>query len=228
MRVDRLVLGELATNTWVVSDDLGGPALVIDPAGHPSDAARIIEAAAGRPIEIVVLTHAHFDHLGSARSLLEMTGASLAIHEIDAPRVTSSAFDGTGGALFGFTDTAPPADRILKDASRLESGALELTVWLTPGHTAGSICLLAGEHGVHDPRDDESPQADRPDHLFSGDTLFAGSVGRTDFPAGDSRALQRSIARLATLPDSTVVHPGHGPDTTMGRERRMNPFFPRA
>lgn len=214
MRVERLVLGELATNTWVISDDADGPAVVVDPAGASADAARIMAAAEGRSISLVVLTHAHFDHLGSATALLEATSAPLAIHAIDAPRVTSPAADGTGGALFGFTDTTPPADRLLEEGAVILAGGLTLEVWLTPGHTAGSISLLAN--------------SDAPPRLFAGDTLFAGSVGRTDFPGGDARALQRSIARLATLPDDTVVHPGHGPDTTIGRERQRNPFFPRA
>ncbi len=226
MRVERLVLGELATNTWVVSDDHEGPAVVIDPAGSPSDAARIIAAAAGRPIVFVVLTHAHFDHLGSARALLETTGSTLAVHETDAPRVVSAAADGTGGALFGFSDTAPPADRLLVEGDLIEAGDLRLKVWLTPGHTEGSISLIATDES-RDEATSSTPSSSA-GHLFSGDTLFAGSVGRTDFPGGDARALQRSIARLASLPDDTAVHPGHGPDTTIGRERRVNPFFPRA
>lgn len=215
MFVERLVLGELQTNCWVVADDSGGPAIVIDPAGHPSDAERIELAAAPRDIAVVVLTHAHFDHLGAASALLEATGAALAVHRIDAPRITSPAAGGTGGALFGFSDVAPHADRLLDDGSFVEVGALALEVWSTPGHTEGSISLLAS-------------RGERPMQLFSGDTLFASSVGRTDFPGGDARALQRSIARIATLPDETLVHPGHGPDTTVGRERRVNPFFPRA
>jgi len=213
--VERIVLGELQTNCWVVADDSGGPAIVIDPAGHPPDAERIMLSAAPRRVCAVVLTHAHFDHLGAAPALLEASGACLAVHRIDAPRITTPAAEGTGGALFGFTDVAPPAERLLDDGSRIEAGSITLEVWSTPGHTEGSISLLTS-HG------------ERPMHLFSGDTLFASSVGRTDFPGGDAGALQRSLARIATLADETVVHPGHGPDTTVGRERRVNPFFPRA
>jgi hydroxyacylglutathione hydrolase len=118
---------------------------------------------------------------------------------------------GTGGALFGFDHTAPEADRTLAEGDVVEAGDLSLEVLHTPGHTPGCICLYGSGH------------------LFSGDTLFAGSVGRSDFPRGDARALQHSIAsRIAPLPDDTAVHPGHGPDTTIGRERRVNPFFPRA
>jgi glyoxylase-like metal-dependent hydrolase (beta-lactamase superfamily II) len=117
---------------------------------------------------------------------------------------------GNGGALFGFTETAPGADRTVQDGDTIAAGGVELDVIHTPGHTPGSICLLGG--GV----------------LLSGDTLFAGSIGRTDFPGGDMASMRRSIVRLASLPDETRVCPGHGPETTIGRERRVNPFFPRA
>ena len=208
MRAQRLVLGELQTNCWLAGDDAGGELVVIDPAG---DAPELLAAIAGHPVALVVLTHGHFDHLGAVHEVLQATGAPLAVHEADAPFVTDT--EGTGGALFGFPHTAPVPDRELVDGDVLRAGALRLRVLHTPGHTPGCICLLAeGE-----------------DRLFAGDTLFAGSVGRTDFPRGDGRTLARSIAeRLAPLPDATIVHPGHGPDTTIGRERRINPFFPRA
>lgn len=205
MNVERLVLGQLDTNCWIVSDDVGGPALVIDPAG---DADVLLEALDGRATAVVVLTHCHFDHLAAAREVLQATGAPLAVHEDDADYVTDVV--GTGGVLFGFDAVAPPVDRRLHSGDIVQAGAIAFTVLHTPGHTPGGISLL-GEG-----------------HLFCGDTLFAGSVGRTDFPRGDGRALAASIAsQLAPLPDATVCHPGHGPDTTIGRERRVNPFFPR-
>jgi glyoxylase-like metal-dependent hydrolase (beta-lactamase superfamily II) len=207
MRVERLELGALGTNCYVVVDEVGGPLVVIDPA----DEFDLLEAAvAGRDVEAVVLTHGHFDHLGAARALVQSTGAPLMIHALDADRITHP--EGTGGTLFGFQQhTAPAADRLLEDGDLIEAGEVSLRVLHTPGHTEGSICLL-GEG-----------------RLFSGDTVFAGSVGRTDFPGGDARTLAHSIAeKLLPLPDETVVHPGHGPGTTIGRERRLNPFFPRA
>lgn len=214
MNVQRLSVGELQANCWIVSDGLGGPGIVIDPGG---DAPAILEGLAGTPVAAIVLTHAHFDHIGAARELVRVTGAPLVAHELDAPRLTTSGADGTGGALFGFDHTAPAADRTVVDGDLIAAGALSLEVLHTPGHTGGCICLFVSD-----------PQGGAP-QLFSGDTLFAGSVGRTDFPGGDGRALSASIAtKLAPLPAETVVHPGHGPDTTISREARVNPFWPRA
>lgn len=205
MRVRRLTLGPLDTNCWLVDDGAGGPVLVVDPA---EEAAVILAELGGALAAAVVLTHGHFDHIGAAREVCASTGAPLLVHVDDAVGLTSAS--GSGGSLFGFDVTAPPADRTLADGDTVAAGGVTLTVIHTPGHTPGSICLSG------------------PGHLLSGDTLFAGSIGRTDFPGGDMAAMRRSIARLASLPDDTRVHPGHGPETTIGRERRVNPFFPRA
>lgn len=212
MLVERQIVGPLDVNCWIVSDGSGGPLVVIDPG---DDEAEVLGAIASRQVEWIVLTHGHFDHLGAVAAVLRATKAQLAVHEADAPFLTDA--QGTGGAMFGFdSHFAPPADRLLRDGDTIEAGELTLTVLHTPGHTPGGICLLAD-----DP--DGAPQ------LFSGDTLFAGSVGRTDFPRGDARALARAIAsQLAPLSPDTMVHPGHGPDTTIGREARVNPFWPRA
>lgn len=208
MRVRRLQLGDLETNCWLADDGAGGPTVVIDPA---ADAEVLLEALEGEEVEAVVLTHGHFDHIGAADAVRDATGVPLAVHEADAASITTAS--GSAGALFGFDHAARAAERTLADGDVVEAGALRLRVLHTPGHTPGSICLLAEGEG----------------RLFAGDTLFAGSVGRTDFPGGDARALSRSIAeKLAGLPPETVVHCGHGPDTTIGREVRYNPFFPRA
>lgn len=212
MRIDRLMVGPLQTNCWVVSAEDDSPAIVIDPGG---DAPVIRRTLGSREIAAVVLTHAHFDHLGAAGELVADSGALLAVHELDADRVTSDAPEGTGGALFGFVDVvAPPADRLLRDGDVVEAPGVRLRVLHTPGHTHGGISLLT--------------EGASPEHLFSGDTLFQGSVGRSDLPGGDGRQLAASIAhKLADLPEDTIVHPGHGPDTTIGREARINMFWPR-
>jgi hydroxyacylglutathione hydrolase len=210
--VQRLTLGPLDTNCWVVADDIGGPAIIIDAA---DDADAILDAVGEREVSAIVLTHKHFDHIGAVRDLVARTGAPLLAHVADAKDLGDPV--GTGGAMFGFTETSPAPDRLLADGDTIESGTVRFTILHTPGHTPGGICLFA-----------EDPSGDSP-HLFAGDTIFAGSVGRTDFPGGDARALARSIAtKLVSLPAETIVHPGHGPDTTIGRERRVNPFFPRA
>ncbi len=205
MRLQRLVLGALETNCFVVSDDADGRAVVIDPADQ---AGSILAALEGRQVAAIVLTHGHFDHLGGAAELMAATGAPLLVHDLDAHAVTSA--DRNGGVQFGFDAVAPGVDRRLADGDRIEAGQLVLEVLHTPGHTPGGISLLGDGH------------------LFSGDTLFSGSVGRTDFPGGDARTLRASVARLGALPPETTVHPGHGPDTTIARERKVNPFIPRA
>jgi glyoxylase-like metal-dependent hydrolase (beta-lactamase superfamily II) len=207
--VQRLTLGELETNCWIVSDGAGGPLVVIDPAGEEES---LTAALTGREVAAVVLTHGHFDHLGAASAVLAATGSPLMVHERDSEMVTSAIAN--GGAVFGFDFVAPKPDRRLQEGDVVGAGTLRLTVLHTPGHTPGCICLYA--EGAEVP------------HLFSGDTLFAGSVGRTDLPGGDAREMRDSIAHLAVLPPETIVHPGHGPDTTIEREARTSFFWPRA
>jgi hydroxyacylglutathione hydrolase len=213
MLIERLALGVLETNCWLASDGAGGPLVVIDPAG---DADVLLEAIGRRQVAAVVLTHGHFDHLGAAAAVVASTAAPLLAHRLDAAAVSDPWAN--GGLGFGFEYEAPAPDRLLEDSDTVEAGALRLRVLHTPGHTPGGVCLFAAA----------PPDGSDAPHLFSGDTLFARSVGRTDFPGGDARALSRSIAtKLAGLPPETCVHTGHGPDTTIGREARVNPFWPR-
>lgn len=204
MLLDTLAVGPLQVNCFIVGCPVTRKALVVDPG---DEAERILAAvdASGLNVELVVNTHGHFDHVGGNALLLEQTGAQLCIHVSDAPflpRIREHA------ALYGLNiRVSPPPDRVLHGGETLQVGELTLQVLHTPGHTPGGICLLVDGH------------------LFAGDTLFADSVGRTDLPGGSHEELVESIReKLFVLPESTVVHPGHGPDTTIGREKRHNPF----
>lgn len=205
MLVKRLVVGPLATNCYVVARKAGAAAAVIDPG---AEAERIVVEAADEDLRVVYVidTHGHSDHVGGNRQVLEATGASLAIHEADAsmledPVANISAFVG------GHVDSPPPTV-LLHDGDKLDVDGLELCVSHTPGHTPGSIVILAG------------------DALFTGDTLFAGSVGRTDLPGGSSRELAESLAtKIVPLNSGITVYPGHGESSTIGREKMVNPFL---
>jgi hydroxyacylglutathione hydrolase len=206
MIVETLQLGPVGTNCFVVGDEVTGRAAVVDPGG---DAPRVVAVLQrlGLTAEVIVLTHAHFDHVGGVRELRDATGAPVAIGESEAPLLAVAAE--RGASLFGLTIPKPPApDRLLHDGELVTLGGRPFRVVHTPGHSPGHICLLGD--GI----------------AFVGDVVFQGSIGRTDLPGGDHDALLRSIARhLLPLPDETVLYNGHGPATTIGRERRTNPFL---
>ncbi|EHM09713.1 Zn-dependent hydrolase, glyoxylase [Thermanaerovibrio velox DSM 12556] len=207
--VRRFPLGELWTNFYLVFDE-GGSAIGIDPGGDCPEVLDFIEQM-GLRLQLVMLTHGHWDHMGGLACLRKASNGGVAVHRLDGraltdPDVNLSAFLGSKGCF-------DPADRLVEDGDELSVGSMRVRVFHTPGHTPGSCCFLV-ESG--DSR-----------ALFSGDTLFAGSVGRTDLPGGDEAALRGSLARLADLEDSLKVFPGHGPETTLGEERRRNPFWPR-
>jgi glyoxylase-like metal-dependent hydrolase (beta-lactamase superfamily II) len=205
MQIETLAVGPLQVNCFIVACEKNREALVVDPG---DEAERILKRlhASGLQLKLVVNTHGHFDHVGGNRLLVEESGAELLIHQDDLPVLRRAREHAT---LYGMSVTpSPEPSRLLAGGEILAVGELRLQVLHTPGHSPGGICLLGDGH------------------LFSGDTLFAGSVGRTDLPGGDHDTLIEGIRRqLLVLPEETVVHPGHGPDTTIGREKRVNQYL---
>jgi hydroxyacylglutathione hydrolase len=203
--------GAFAANCYLVAPAPGEECVIIDPG---QDAERGIEELLARyrlkPVA-VVLTHGHIDHVWSVGPVCGAKGIPAYIHPADRALLADPASGlglNVGQELFGgITFTEPDDVRELTDGAALSLGGVSLTVGHVPGHTPGSVTFGS----------DES--------LFSGDLLFAGSIGRTDLPGGDHAAMLKSLARTLTLPDDTLVLPGHGPQTTIGAERRTNPFL---
>jgi len=201
----RLVVGPLQVNCFILADEKTKEAVVIDPGDDAQDILKIIRDK-GFNVKYIVITHGHFDHVGANKALKDATGAELLIHEGDAPVMASAS---QHSQAFGMnTQSSPRADRYVKHGDIITAGEVSLKVLHTPGHSPGGISLF--DQGM----------------VFTGDSLFAGSIGRTDLPGGDLMTLIRSIkTNLMTLPDDTKVFCGHGPATTIGEERKENPFL---
>lgn len=200
---ETLTVGPLQANCFILYDTDTKETIVVDPGDEPD---RIIDFINDRKLKVkyILCTHAHFDHVGAVPELKEHTGALLLIHEEEL-EIYNAAKD--MAAFFGYDiSELPPPDRTLKEGDELRIGRKSFTVLHTPGHSPGGICLFG--NGL----------------VVTGDTLFAGSVGRTDFHGGSLSKLRKSFQRLMSLPEDTVVLPGHGPTSTIGRERREN-FF---
>lgn len=203
MIIKRLVVGPLDTNAYVVGDEETGQAAVIDPGDEPD---RILEVASDNNLKIkdIICTHAHFDHVGALGDIKRETGARILMHRADEG---SYAVVKDQAAFWGYrVDDLPQPDGYIDEGDEVQVGNLKFRVMHTPGHSEGGICLY-GE-GV----------------VITGDTIFQGSVGRTDFPGGSITDLKKSFKRLLELPDDTQVFSGHGPETTIGREKKTN-FF---
>jgi hydroxyacylglutathione hydrolase len=203
-----LPVGILQCNCSVVGDEVSREAVVIDP-GDNIEQVREILAKHNLKTKYIVATHAHIDHVGGIQKLQQATGATVLMHEEDLPLYHNLAMQ---AAWVGIP--APgvvEVDEFLKEGDVLRWGSLALEVLHTPGHSPGSLCLhLPGDH----------------ERIFSGDTLFQGSIGRTDLWGGNYRQILNSIRdTLLNFPDQTPVFPGHGAETTIGAEREHNPFL---
>ena len=189
-----LPLGAYQTNCYILHQEASSSCVVIDP-GYTPEVILDFLAGKGLKLEAILLTHGHFDHVGAVRDLAAETGCKVYLNPDDLsmpPRMTA-------GPLY-YTDT-------YSDGDTLSPAGIPFQVLSTPGHTPGSVCLIAENF------------------LFSGDTLFAGSCGRTDLPGGSRRAIRESLRRLAAIPQDYSVHPGHGESTTLAWEKQYNPYM---
>lgn len=209
MIVKMFPIGNLGTNCYLIGCEEKREAAVIDPGFDGIDEAEKIMKVVEKGklhIKYIILTHGHSDHICGVRILKEMTNALILIHEYDAPMLTSTEKNFSG--LYGERTTSPPADKMLHEGDVINVGNVSLKVIHTPGHSKGGISLLCD------------------DIVFTGDTLFAGSIGRTDFPGASYKEIMNSLKhKLAVLPDHLKVYPGHGPTSTIGEEKEKQPIF---
>jgi hydroxyacylglutathione hydrolase len=200
-----LTVGPLETNCYILGDEKSKEAVVIDPGGDFEEIDQQLRKLKLK-VKYIVLTHGHFDHTGALAQLKKTTGAEILIHSADA-FMLSPGGQAQPFSLETGTDLCS-ADRTLKEGDKIQFGENVLEVLHTPGHTPGGISLIIGKM------------------IFTGDTLFCGSVGRTDLPGGSYRRLMDSIkTKLLSKYDDYVIYPGHGPESTIGEERRDNPFL---
>jgi len=203
MVIEKFVVGPLESNCFIVADEKSKECIVIDPGDEPD---RILDFVRENNFKVkyIICTHGHFDHVAAVSDIKKETGAGLILHpgDMEIYRGTKDQAKSWGFEI----DPQPEPDILASDSYKIEVGGLRFEIVHTPGHSPGGICLY-GE-GI----------------LISGDTLFAGSVGRTDLHGGDIRGLKKSFKRLMSLPHNTKILPGHGPESTIGREKTDN-FF---
>lgn len=207
MIFETVVVGHLEVNCFILGCESTREGVVVDPGSDPE---KILEAVnrLGLTVRHVINTHGHFDHVGGNRLVLAATGATFLIHGGDVPFLSRAS---DVAAMYGLTtENSPLPDLLLEDGMVIPFGGYDIKVLHTPGHTPGGCCLYLESQGK----------------VITGDTLFAGGVGRTDFPGSSHEDLIEGIkTKLMTLPEATVAYPGHGPSTTIGHEKRYNPYI---
>ena len=201
MLLKLLTLGELSVNCYIIADDRTREAAIIDPGADPDAIKDCIKTNKLKP-QFIINTHGHADHIGANRFL----GLPVWIHRLDKAFLTDARLNLSGA--FGLEIISPEALKLLEGGDEIELGDIRLKVIHTPGHTPGGISLLTDKA------------------VFTGDALFRESIGRTDFPYSREKDLVQGITqRILTLPDETIVYPGHGPSSTIGHEKKNNPFL---
>ena len=204
MIIKQLSVGPIQANCFILGCEKTKEAAVIDP-GDEADRILLTLAESKLSVKYIINTHGHFDHVGANKRLKEVTGADLMIHKEDVPMLEQ--LTATAGSFGLSAENSPGPDKLLEDGETITFGEITLQVIHTPGHSRGGVSLYTD--GA----------------LFVGDTLFAGSIGRTDLPGGDYSVLIASIQnKLFPLGDDVTVYTGHGPETTIGHEKRTNPF----
>ena len=209
MKIDRLVLGAYQTNCYILrSSNTVKDCLIVDTGLEAGELVEFLKRHKLNPVALV-LTHGHVDHIAGMVELRKnFPNVKVYIHKLDAEMLTKA--ESNISTFTGMPFSTEPADFLIEEGSVIEQAALKLEVLHTPGHTPGGICLYARDEGI----------------VFVGDTLFADSVGRTDFPGGNMSQLLKSIKeKLCVLPDETVVYPGHGPATTIAQEKAHNQYL---
>ena len=202
MEINTLILGDIGVRCYQVATE--DAAVVIDPGFKNDKILRFLEENKNKE-RLILLTHAHFDHVSYAEELRKLSGVKIAIGELDNPALADTEYNLS--YAFGVDMKPFEADVLLKDGEEFSIGSLKIKVMHTPGHTKGSVCYLMGEI------------------LFSGDTLFYESIGRDDFKGGNGAELNSSLLKLLELPDYISVLPGHNRDTTIAHERKYNPYI---
>lgn len=205
VNIEQVVVGPIETNCYIISDKDSDSAVVVDPGSEGNRIACLIKDA-NLVLKKILITHGHYDHIGGVKELKALTGAEVFIHKSDAESLINSAVNFS--EFIGGPYSCDEADGYLDENNEIVENGIKLRVLHTPGHSKGSVSF-SGEGFV-----------------LAGDTLFNGSIGRTDLPGGSLSELLESINRkFFVLDDDVIVYPGHGPSTTIGREKAENPFF---